>query len=91
MIRKESDFTFEVDADVIIYGQAKPDSYVTLAGEPVKLRNDGSFTVRMSMPDQRQILPVVAQSSDGIEQRTTVLSINRNTKEMEPVFRDPSE
>lgn len=91
MIRKESDFTFEVDADVIIFGHAKPDSYVTLAGEPVKLRQDGSFLVRMAMPDQRQILPVIAQSSDGIEQRTTVLSINRNTKHMEPVIRDPSE
>jgi hypothetical protein len=45
----------------------------------------------MAMPDQRQILPVVAQSSDGIEQRTTVLSINRNTKQMEPIIRDPSE
>ena len=64
---------------------------MALAGEPVKLRNDGTFTVRMSMPDQRQIVPVVAQSRDGIEQRTTVLSINRNTKEMEPVIRDPSE
>jgi hypothetical protein len=90
-VRKNNDFEFKVDADVIIYGVTKPDSYVTLAGEPVKLRNDGSFTVRMAMPDQRQILPVVAQSSDGIEQRTTVLSINRNTKEMEPVIRDPSE
>jgi hypothetical protein len=91
MIRKDRDFTFEVEADVIIFGQAKPDSYVTLAGEPVKLRPDGTFMVRMAMPDQRQILPVIAQSSDGIEQRTTVLSINRNTKHMEPVIRDPSE
>jgi hypothetical protein len=91
MIHKENEFQFDVDADVIIFGQAKPDSYVTLAGEPVKLRQDGTFLVRMAMPDQRQILPVIAQSSDGIEQRTTVLSINRNTKHMEPVIRDPSE
>jgi hypothetical protein len=91
VVRKGSTLDFKVDADVIIYGQVKTGSYITLAGEPVKLRPDGTFTVRMSMPDQRQILPVVAQSSDGIEQRTTVLSINRNTKKMEPVFRDPSE
>jgi hypothetical protein len=90
-VRKSDDFQFQVEADVIIYGVTKPDSYVTLAGEPVRLRKDGSFTVRMAMPDQRQILPVVAQSSDGIEQRTTVLSINRNTKQMEPVIRDPAD
>jgi len=91
MVRKQNDFEFEVDAEMIVYGVTKPDSYVTLAGEPVKLRNDGTFTVRLSLPDRRQILPVVAQSSDGIQQRTTVLSINRNTKVMEPVIRDPSE
>ncbi len=85
---RKREFKFNVDAEMIIYGTTSPNAYVTLAGEPVKLREDGSFTVRMSLPDRRQVLPVVASSSDGVEQRTTVLAIERNTKVMETVVRE---
>jgi hypothetical protein len=91
MLHRQREFRFEVDAEMIVYGATKPDAYVTLAGEPVKLRPDGTFTVRLSMPDRRQVLPVVAQSADGLEQRTTVLAVERNTKTMEPMVRDPNE
>jgi len=87
----QRNFSFEVDAEMIIYGQTSPDAYVTLANEPVTLRTDGSFTVRLSMPDRRQVLPIVASSGDGVEQHTTVLAIERNTKTMEPKIRDPNE
>jgi hypothetical protein len=81
-------FQFAVDAEMVIYGTADPDASVTLAGEPVKLRSDGTFEVRMPLPDRRQVLPVVACSRDGTEQRTTVVAIERNTKVMEPISRD---
>jgi hypothetical protein len=42
----------------------------------------------MSMPDRRQLLPVVANSRDGAEQRTIVLAVERNTKVMEPMIRE---
>jgi acylphosphatase len=91
MLRRERDFLFEVDAEMIIYGRTKPNAHVALSGEPVKLRPDGTFTVRLSMPDRRQVIPVVASSGDGVEQRTTVLAIERNTKTMEPRIRDSSD
>jgi len=84
------EFEFTVDAEMIVSGQTKPDAYVTLGGQPVKLAPDGSFRVRLSMPDRRRVLPVVAQSSDGVQQRTIVLAVERNTKVMEPVLRDES-
>ena len=84
ILNRERDFLFEVDAEMIIFGSTKPDAHVTLSGEPVKLRPDGTFTVRVSMPDRRQVLPVVASSGDGVEQRTIVLAVERNTKQMEP-------
>jgi len=90
-VDRKSAFTFDVDAELIIYGQTRPNAHVTLAGQPVKLRPDGSFTVRKSMPDRRQVLPVVAGSGDGLEQRTIILAIERNTKVMEPLIRDPNE
>ena len=88
VLNRNRQFQFDVDAEMIIFGSAKPGSYVTLSGEPVKLRDDGTFSVRMSLPDRRQVIPVVAASGDGVEQHTTVLAIERNTKKMEPLISD---
>lgn len=78
------EFAFMVDAEVIIFGSTMPDANVTLLGEPVKVRSDGTFTMRLSMPDKRQVIPVVAASKDGMEERTIVVAVERNTKAMEP-------
>ena len=87
-LQRDRNFEFEVDAELIIYGKTKANAYVTLASDPVKLRDDGTFTVRLKMPDRRQVLPVVASSADGVEQRTIVLAVERNTKVMEPFIRE---
>ncbi len=78
-------FDFHVDAHMIVYGTTDPKANVTVAGEPVRLQTDGSFALRLDLPDRRQVLPVVASSRDGTHQRTTVLAVERNTKVMEPV------
>ncbi len=88
---KKREFTFALDAELIVYGATEPDAHVTLQGEPVRLRPDGSFTVRYSMPNCRQVIPAVASSANGLEQRTVVLAVERNTKVMEPLIRDSNE
>jgi hypothetical protein len=75
MLGRAREFQFEVEAEMIVFGTTHPDAHVQLAGEPVKLREDGSFTVRMSMPDRRQVIPIVAASNDGVDQPTIVLAI----------------
>lgn len=84
-------FQFHVDTELIVHGVAEPDARVTLRGEPVPLRPDGTFAVRFNLPDRRHVLPLVASSRDGAEQRTIVLAVDRNTKVMEPVTRDGAE
>jgi hypothetical protein len=42
----------------------------------------------MSLPDRRQVIPVIASSSDGVEQRTIILAVERNTKVLGRVMRD---
>lgn len=81
-------FHFQLDAELIVYGSTDPSARVTLLGEPVQVREDGTFTLRFSLPDGRQILPAVAQTYDGIEERTIILAIERNTKELEPMVHD---
>ena len=83
-----AELPFEVDAQMVVYGATDPTAKVTMGGEPVRLEPDGTFCVRLGMPDRRQVLPIVACSRDGTEQRTTVLAVERNTKVMEPVSRD---
>lgn len=89
--REGEAFQFAVDAEIIVYGAANRDAHVTLQGEPVQLRSDGTFAVRLSLPDRRQVIPIVASSYDGVEQRTTILAVERNTKVMEPLMRDVTE
>jgi hypothetical protein len=84
-------FWFQLDAELIVYGATEPTARVTLQGEPVKLRPDGTFTMRFSLPDSRQIIPAVAASGDGVEERTIVLAVERNTKQLEPLLHDVNE
>lgn len=84
-----TELPFAVDAELFVYGVTNPHAHVTLQGEPVLLRPDGSFTVRMRLPDRRQVIPVIASSPDGVEQRTIILAVERNTKVLGPVVRDP--
>lgn len=88
---KQRKFWFQLDAELIVYGATEPNAKVTIQGEPIKLRRDGTFTMRFSLPDSRQIIPAMAASADGIEERTIVLAVERNTKHLEPVINDANE
>lgn len=88
---KPRKFWFQLDAELIVYGATEPNARVTLQGQPVHLRPDGSFTMRFSLPNGRQIIPAVSVSSDGIEERTVILAIERNTKQLEPLIHDGDE
>jgi hypothetical protein len=88
---KQRTFWFQLDAELIVYGATEPTAKVTLQGEPIKLRPDGTFTMRFSLPDSRQIIPAVAMSADGVEERTIVLAVERNTKHLEPVINEVNE
>jgi hypothetical protein len=81
-------FHFEIDAELVVFGTTEPGAKLTIQGEPVRVKPDGTFSVRFHMPDSRQIIPAVASSADGVEERTIVLAVERNTKELEPMIHD---
>jgi uncharacterized protein len=81
-------FHFDIDAELIVFGRADPTSTVTLQNERVPLRPDGTFTMRFSLPDSRQIIPAVAASADGLEEQTIVLAVERNIKRLDPMTHD---
>ncbi len=84
-------FRFELEAELVVFGRTEPHAHLTMQGEPVPLKSDGTFSVRFSLPDSRQIIPAVSTSPDGVEERTIVLAVERNTKELEPMIHDSSE
>ncbi len=82
---RPSKVTLDVEAELIVFGRSDPTATVTVSGRPVKLQPDGSFTVRLELPDRRQVLPVTAETRDGLRQRTTVIGVERNTKRLDTV------
>jgi hypothetical protein len=81
-------FFFEIDAKLIVLGRTDPNAHLTLGNDPVDLHPDGTFMMSFSLPDSRQIIPAVATSADGVEERTIVLAIERNTKYLDPMIHD---
>ena len=83
-----TDFQLDVDAEMVVYGVTQPDARVTLQGEPVRVQSDGTFRVRVDMPNKRQVLPIIATASDGGRRQMIVMAVERNTKSLEPHGRD---
>jgi hypothetical protein len=81
-------FFFEIDAKLIVLGRTDPTAHLTLGNDPVDLKPDGTFVMSFSLPDSRQIIPAVATSADGVEERTIVLAVERNTKYLDPMIHD---
>jgi hypothetical protein len=79
-IPKERKFWLVVDCELIVYGATEPDAKVTVQDREIKLRPDGTFTLRFALPDGKQVIPVKAVSSDNIEERIITPIVSRETK-----------
>jgi hypothetical protein len=79
-MEKRRGFWFNVNAELIIYGATEPDATVTIGDRTIKLRPDGSFSFRFSLPDGNYSLPAVATSADKEESREAALKFSRDTK-----------
>lgn len=87
---EDAQLNFAVDAEIVVYGSADAHAHVTVQGEPVTVRPDGEFAVKLPFPDRRQVIPVVASSADGVKQQTIILGVERNTKRLDQRRRDPA-
>jgi hypothetical protein len=72
-------FWLSVGAELIVYGATEPEAALTLGGEAVALRSDGTFTVRMAFPDGDCELPVRARSAHTGEEQGVTLRFRRET------------
>jgi hypothetical protein len=74
------DFWLVADAELIVFGATEPDARVTLGGQPLALRPDGSFSVRFAFPDGVIDAPIEAVAVDGEQCRSIHLRFQRETK-----------
>lgn len=79
-VERMKGFWFNVNAELIIYGATEPDAKVTLGGHEIRLRPDGTFSYRFSLPDGNYDLPAVAVSADGTDARAADLKFSRETR-----------
>jgi hypothetical protein len=77
---EKSDFWLKVDTELILYGATEPDAELTVMGKKVKLRPDGTFTMRFALQDGEIKLPVEAHSKDKKHQRKITPIVNRTTR-----------
>lgn len=73
-------FWLIADAELIVYGATEPDALLTVQGKPVKLRPDGTFSLRFAFPDGELTIPIKAISADTIDTRQINITAKRKTK-----------
>jgi hypothetical protein len=91
-------FWFNVNAELIIYGATEPDAEVKIGERVIRLRPDGTFSFRFSLPDGKYDLPAIATSADGTDSRSAALAFSRKTDyrgdvgkhPQDPKLREPS-
>lgn len=63
-------FWCRVDADLVIHGAAEPRSTVLIQGQPAVVRKDGTFSIRVALPEGQQTITIDVTSADGRHSRT---------------------
>lgn len=79
-VLKQRQFWLVVNTELIVYGATEPDAKVCVQGREIRLRPDGTFTMRFALPDGKQVIPVQATSADGVETRTITPIVTKETK-----------
>ncbi len=77
---KPKGFWLKADTELIVYGATEPDASLSVQGQPVTLRPDGTFSLRFYLPDGQQEYRIEAVSSDGTMKRDITFVVKRDTK-----------
>jgi hypothetical protein len=74
----------DLQVELIVHGHALPGARVQVLDQTVRVGPQGKFAMQMKLPEGRHVLAVHVLSPDGEVQRTIVLGVERNTKELDP-------
>jgi len=77
--RARDQFWYRLDCELVVYGATEPDATVTMMGEKVQLRPDGTFTARFALPDGIQVIDTKAVSANKKFEKTITPTVSRGT------------
>jgi len=63
-------FWVRVNADLVIHGATEPRASVAIEGQPVAVRPDGTFSLRVALPAGTQTITIDVTAPDGRQTRT---------------------
>jgi len=69
-----------VNAELVVYGATEPGANVTIQGHPVRINPDGTFRLRLALPDGKQVIPVRATRPDGEDIREVTRVVTCETQ-----------
>lgn len=73
------DFWLVANCELVVYGATEPDARVTVCGQAIELRPDGSFTLRFELPDGLHPIPIHAVNADQDDERAITITVTRDT------------
>jgi hypothetical protein len=76
---EEKQFWLALNVELIIYGATAEHARVSVGGQPIQLRPDGTFTCRFALPDGKHELAIRAVSPQG-ELRQAEFTFIRETR-----------
>jgi hypothetical protein len=79
-VERRNAFWLTVNAELIVYGATEPTAKLTIGGREIRLRPDGSFSLRFALPDGHYELPVTAVAADQTDARAATLRLDRHTE-----------
>jgi hypothetical protein len=89
--RGQGGLRLDVNAELVIYGSTEPDAALTVAGQPVRLRPEGTFSLRFVLPDGDFALAIEAMAPDGDQRRGVALGFRRRTTHIGAVGAHPQD
>lgn len=78
--KKQKEFFLEVATELILYGRTHADATLTVDDKKIKLRPDGTFSLRYFLPDGSLRLPVKAVSADNDDMREVKIKVEKETR-----------
>ncbi|MFA5356688.1 MAG: DUF4912 domain-containing protein [Candidatus Omnitrophota bacterium] len=78
--REDRKFWLVVNTELIVYGATEPDAKVYVQDKQIKLKHDGTFSMRFALPNGKQVIPVKAISPDNKEERTITPVVTKETR-----------
>ena len=78
--RPQKDFWFEADAELIIHGATEPGSTVTIGGQNIKVKQDGTFHLRVPFTESLIEYLITAVSEDSEKARTIHMQFQQSER-----------